>query len=79
MVTMNGSSMQSTNPQFNKTKDQLWSLSVAQPVGNIMLKMELLDFKLYNPKLKTIGWLNNKANTPIVLLQISTLSLQTLA
>ena len=24
----------------------------------------LLDFKLYNPKLKTIGWLNNEANTP---------------
>ena len=24
----------------NKTKDQLWSLNAAQPVGNLMFKME---------------------------------------
>ena len=26
---------------FNKTKDQLWSLNAAQPVGNIIFKIRL--------------------------------------
>ena len=37
---------------LNKTKDQLWSLNVAQPVGNLMLKMELYEILASNHSLK---------------------------
>ena len=45
---------------LNKTKDQLWSLNAAQPVGNMMFKMGfkkiISSFRFYNPKLGTIMW-----------------------
>ena len=37
----------------NKTKDQLWSLNTAQPVGNMMFKMEL-PYSLYHKTLSNI-------------------------
>ena len=50
---------------INKTKDQLWSLNAAQPVGNILLKMDC-SFRFKNYRLGTIGWFRNKANHPLV-------------